>query len=364
MSGVAVGRGAPAIVAVMTCGCIFAPNVAPAGYTSCASDDDCAAGRFCEESLCAPPPWRDKDFTTRHTLIVENTSDLPVPAGAAVPVRVGGEGALLQLADIGVDFRFGHYDHAAAAWSEVAVYLDRERDRFTAWLPLQHELAPGRKAALAWIEHNTLEQLPVVLEDPGAAFRAYDAFDDALAAPRWFTRGTPRVQDGVVNVGDNQVAVLSVPLVPPVLVQAIARLNGTTCGQVFLGLVGDDRAILEVPPSAGVFVGTDLAAQTSVAPTADSVPTPVGESFTAPTRFSRWEFAVDEGAVRVALDGVTLFSEIDLRPPFSSAPLFFAVQVGGACSVDVDAIWASPLPQPLPKVVAEPPVNFDLSLDG
>jgi hypothetical protein len=40
--------------------------------------------------------------------------------------------------------------------------------------------------------------------------------------------------------------------------------------------------------------------------------------------------------------------------------MFLAVQVAGACSVDVDAVWASPLPHPAPAVTAESVVKFQL----
>jgi hypothetical protein len=56
--------------------------------------------------------------------------------------------------------------------------------------------------------------------------------------------------------------------------------------------------------------------------------------------------------VRLSVDD-TVFEEIDrIDPPFSATPLMPTVQVGGACSVTVDAVWVTPLPHDRPGVTA------------
>jgi hypothetical protein len=153
----------------------------------------------------------------------------------------------------------------------------------------------------------------------------------------------------MVNVADNETLVLKRPLSTPVLAQVLARINGANCSEVFIGLIGDDAALFPVPPEAGVFVGDSLAATVQIAPTAASTPTDVA-TVDVGNAFMRVTVAVDGNAVRVAVDGTAAFDEPDLRPPFADDPLFLAVQVGGACSVDVDAVWLTPLPLPAPTV--------------
>ncbi|MBI1946120.1 MAG: hypothetical protein HYS27_10510 [Deltaproteobacteria bacterium] len=347
-------------------GCLFLPNLAGHGYTPCDDDSACPPGRFCDESLCAPPPWHDQAFGRRRAVIVANPAASPIPAGAAVPIVVGGETGVLALAELGASFRFTDYDRASASWRVVSVYLDRESDRFTAWIPTAREIPAGGSALLAFVESNAADGLPHVSEDPAATFAQWQAFDAPLADDTWFQSpaGGPVVQDGMVNVADNQAIVLQAPLVPPVLAVLVARINGATCDEVFLGLVGDDRALFQVPPEAGIFVGSNLQGTAQLAPTSDSTPTDVGDGLTVVNAMARTVVAIDGGAVLVEHAGATAFADPDLRPPFGADPLYLAVQVGGACSVDVDAVWTTPLPQPFPTVTVEAPVDFNLAYEN
>lgn len=344
--------------------CLFLPDLEPWGYTACSADADCPAGRFCDEAVCAPPPWRDTAFGTRRAILVENRAASALPAGVAVPLVIGDEGTALPLLELGADYRFSDFDRASASWRDVAVYLDRESDRFTAWIPTSRAIAPGATDVLAFVESNSEDGLPHVQEDPAAVFQHFDTFDGTLDGWVVTPAGGPLVQDGVVNVADGQALALDVPLVPPVLAVLVARLNGVTCDEVFLGLVGDERSVFEVPPEAGLFVGDDLAAVARVAPTADSTPTDVGDGLTAVNAMARTVVAVDGASVSITHDDTVAFADADLRPPFGADPLYLAVQVGGACSVDVDAVWTTPLPQPLPVVTVQPPVNFNLAFEN
>ncbi len=341
-------------------GCIWAPNIAPDGYVSCAADKDCDPGRSCEEHVCAPPPWDDEQFGSRRLLTVNNGDDKPLPKGTAVPVSVGGDGADLPLDEVGPDFRIVDFDEQTGAWHVVPVFLDRLADRFTAWIPTQREIAQGRTGVLAYIEADTFDKVPTVVEDPSTTFADFDGFDDGLDDTRWRVTGTPNVDGGIVNVGDEQAVVLRRQLTPPVLMTALVRINGRDCGQVFVGLIGDDQSLFNVGPSAGVFVSDQLAAAAQVAPDENSTPTPLGDSFVATNSFARVTVAVDGGGVFVGSDDTVAYQESDLRPPFSDAPMFAAIQVHGACSVDVDALWTTPLPQPLPVVAAADAVHFQL----
>lgn len=351
-------------LALSTSGCLFLPNLAEHGYVSCESDAACPPGRYCDEAVCAPPPWHDTAFGTRRALIVENRAASPIPAGAAVPLLIGDDTTALPLLELGADFRFADYDRANAQWRDVAVHLDRESDRFTAWIPVAREIAAGASDVLAFVESNAEDGLPHVAEDPHAVFANFDGFDAPLAG--WFESpaGGPVVQEGMVNVADNQAILLQAPLVPPVLAVLVARVNGATCDEVFLGLIGDDRALFEVPPEAGVFVGNDLASVARVAPTPDSTPTDVGDGVSVGNAMARTVIAVDGAAVSIVHDDAVAFADADLRPPFGADPLYLAVQVGGACSVDVDAVWTTPLPQPLPAITVQPPVNFNLAFEN
>jgi hypothetical protein len=201
-----------------------------------------------------------------------------------------------------------------------------------------------------------------VLEDAAQVFSVFDGFDgDGVDAARWQVTGDVRVEDGVALVPAGGALVLSQGFAPPLQATVVARLNGATCDEVFIGFTGDEDALFDVPPSAGLFVDVDLQASARIAPTADSVPTDVGTPGRGANRFARTTVAVDGGAVRIAVDEEVFVDDADVRPPFGAAPLFLAVQVGGSCSVDVDALWLTPLPLPPPEVSAAASTTFDLS---
>jgi hypothetical protein len=342
-------------------GCVFCPNLEAAGYTACEADADCVAGRYCDQNLCAPPPWNDEAYGTRQHLTITNESDVALKKGTAIPVRVGDDG-VVSREDVGVDGRFTDYNRDEGTWRALPIFRDLEQDRYTAWVPLPRDVPAGKTATLAWIESKKDDGEPTQLEDPTSVFSAFSSFSDATLGG-WFESSPgsepPYIEDGVANVADNQALVLQTPLVPPVLVTFLARVNGAICDEVFIGLAGNDEAIFNDPPSAGLFVVNDLQSSFDVAPTADSFPEPVGETLRAPTAFARITVHVDGARASLAIDGEGT-GEDDLRPPFEDASMFAAVQVGGACSVDLDAVWATPMPAPAPTVAAEAPITLQL----
>jgi hypothetical protein len=96
-----------------------------------------------------------------------------------------------------------------------------------------------------------------------------------------------------------------------------------------------------------------------VAPTAASTPRPLSEATIfseQPSALHRFRLQVDGAAVRFLVDDVVFDERVDLQPAFANdAPLFAMVQLGGDCSLDVDAVWATPLPAVgTPTVSAEP----------
>lgn len=360
-------RGAAALLCMLalwgtsTVACLFQPDLAAAGYTSCTSDDDCAAGRLCSDALCAPPPWHDEEFDDRRLLTVTNRDIAPLPAGTAIPVPIGGEGAPLALADVGVDLRFTDFAPATRTWQVTAVHLDRQDDRFTAWIPLPRAVLPGRTGVLAWVESDTEAALPTVLEDPLRTFAVFDDFSaPALDETLWRALppdNGPEVLEGRARVSDNQALILTPPLVPPTRVDVIARVNGTTCEEIFIGLIGDDRSLFTVPPTAGLALENAREGNVLVAPTPGSVPTPVAAAALAATADSRYAFMVDGAGVRVSVDGTVLYEELDLQPSFGAEPLYLAMRVGGACSLEAAAVWVTPAPLPTPTLEVGPLVE-------
>ena len=97
----------------------------------------------------------------------------------------------------------------------------------------------------------------------------------------------------------------------------------------------------------------------SVGPVPDGILAPQG-SIDLGGAFTRVLVAVHDAGVRVVVDGEVVHEDLDVRPPFEDLPMFFTIQVGGACSVDVDALWLTPLPLPSPTVVAGELVEFKL----
>jgi hypothetical protein len=356
-------------------GCLFLPAIDDDGYVPCSAGDDCGPGRSCAEDvgLCAPPPWNDTTFTERRLLVVQNPSEQAMPAGTAIPVPVGGDGALLSLDDVEADARVTDFDDDSGDWRVVGVYRDLFADRFTIWVPLPRELAAGKSDALAYLEQGTADGGVTVLEDPTATFLLFDdldAFpDDEDGGDAYLINApgaaSPVVRDGEVSIGENVTVIWRQGFRPPVDVTFRARFNGLTCDEVFVGLTGDD-AVGFNPPSAGFFVSADLLTVAEVAPLSTSNPTGLSPPRTfsdQPNATHRFRIQVDGEVIRTLVDDVVFDERRDLRPAFDpEAELFPTIQVGGECSVDIDALWVTPLPATAPPVVtAELPVQLNVT---
>lgn len=356
-------------------GCFFWPAIEDDGYIACDDDGDCSPGRSCarDVGLCAPPPWNDTAFTARHLLVVNNPGNGALPASTAIPVHLGGPAAVLSIDEVLADARFTDFDVATQRWRVVGVYRDLFADRLTVWIPLSRPLPAGGTDVLAWLEQGTATETPTVVEDPLATFSLFDDLNDfppdaaaarddrryLVVAPRAF----PRAEDGALNVPDGVTVIWRKGMVPPVDVTFRARVNGLTCDEVYLGLTGKD-AIGFNPPSAGFFMESDLVTVAEVAPTAESNPTPLSEATIfseQPNALHRFRIQVDGAAVRFLVDDVLFDERVDLRPAFAAdAALFPMVQMGGDCSLDVDAVWMTSLPVfGAPTVRAEPVVSLN-----
>ena len=353
-------------------GCLFAPDVALHGYASCDSNADCEPGRGCDSTakICAPPPWHDTAFGDRRVLVVKNESARPMVVGTAVPLVIGGDGdrrGLLGFDDVPVDFRFADFSLGTASWSVRSVFLDREDDRITAWIPLAREIVQGRSDVLAWLESDTFDGGATVVTDAATTFTIFESFEDDLDG-QWLLRGTggaPNVRDGLVNVGDNQSLVLSRPLTPPLSATALARVNGVNCTEVFIGFSGDEDAAFALPPALGLFIDAGASGLLGTA-RLGSLPVEQGGqladrgALTIGGALMRVQVTLDGAGARVRVDDVTVLDEVALRPPFADEPVYFAIHVGGACSLDVEALWITPLPLPSPKVTVGPLVELSL----
>ena len=367
--------------------CLFLPAIDDDGYVECDSDADCDAGRACIEGFgrCAPPPWNDETFETRRALIVTNPSDVELPAGAAIPVPLGGVDDVLPIDQVGADARFAQFgrtlgeDQSAAdgTWELVGVYRDiaqgrgLDDDTFVVWIPLLRALPAGGSDALAYLEQGTEAGTPTVVENPLKAFALFDDMDafpvegDALVGEGVFVdapgAAAPTLGDSEVTIGDNVKVVWRGGLAPPLSVTFRARINGLTCREVFFGLTSQASASFEVP-SAGFFVDTDLLAFGEIAPGAGDTPTPISVPTLIneqPGALHRYTVTVDAGAVRLLVDDVLFAERTGLRPGFDPTALLPTVEVGGDCSVDVDAVWVTPLPTATPTVIAEDELLFN-----
>ncbi|MDP2345889.1 MAG: hypothetical protein Q8O67_33425 [Deltaproteobacteria bacterium] len=375
------------LLALGSTGCLFLPAIDDDGYVACVDDDDCAAGRSCiaDFQRCAPPPWNDANFENRRALIVTNPSGVELPAGAAIPVPFGGVDDVLPLDQFGPDSRFAQFARQSpqddGSWSVVGVYRDLAQgrglddDTFVIWIPLARALPAGGSDALAFLEQGTEAGTPTVVEDPLTAFALFDdldAFDvdgDELVNEGVFVdapgTAAPLQGESQVNIGDNTKVVWRAGLEPPLSVTFRARINLLTCREVFMGLTSSASSSFEVP-SAGFFVDTDLLAVAEIAPGAGdtpqglSAPTLINES---PTELHRFTVTVDDNAVRLLVDDVVFDERSDLQPGFDAVKLLPTIEVGGDCSVDVDAVWLSPLPTKTPTVVAEDELLFNPTFD-
>jgi hypothetical protein len=364
-----VVAAAVVVAAVAPAGCLFLPDIADDGYDACANDADCGPGRVCADNvkLCAPPPWHDDEFTERRLIVVENPSDVELPVGAAVPLRIGGPDGALTLDDVEADARFADFDDAQ--WRVVGVYRDLFRDRFDVWVPLSRALPPGARDALAWMEHRTKEGGVRVVEEPSSAFALFDDCDDfpVDGDERRFVdapgAAAPVPGDGTVDVVDNVKVVWVSDVVSPASVTFRARVNGLTCDEVFLGFTAQPSGSFS-PPSAGFFIDQDLQASAEVFADPNQPAWPAGpvRSYSeVPGDEHRFTVDVDGSRVRLSVDDVVFEEIIDIDPAFGDTPLMPTVQVGGSCSVTVDAVWVTPLSFDRPKVVAEAPVQLNIT---
>ena len=342
-------------------GCLWLPDTAAQGYTSCTVDAQCAPGRACDEGLCAPPPWNDETFTRRQLVVVTNPSSVNLEAGAAIPITVSADGPV-TLSDFGDDGRFTRFDTASQTWSVLPAFRETLDDRLVVWLPLDVDVTPGGTAAVGWLESGS--EAPVEPnESATGVFPRFDGFDgEALDETVWrsFGLGDVRVHDGALHVDTNQKVVLRAGLKPPMRVTFEAQLNGRLCGQTFIGLVGHDQAGFD-PPSAGFFIGSELLTHGEIAPTADSQPRPLPASKSLTTTKARYTIEVGLSAVRFLVDDVLFDEERSVVPHYAAdASLFPVVDVDGNCSVDVAAMFATNQPDPAPVVTTEPVVHRKL----
>jgi hypothetical protein len=344
-------------------GCLFVPAVQQHGYTTCESSADCAAGRSCEVGLCAPPPWNDDGYGERSLLVVEAAG--AVPAGAAVPVRIGA-GGILDSGDLGPDGRFTFFTDVpgsgtAGTWETLPTFLDIYGDHLLVWMPTTNALSAGGSDQLAWLEASTGEIEPTGLIEPESVFELFDDFDGQLLDPQlWetFGAGDPLVAESEVTVASGQRLVLARALEPPFSVTLRGRINGAACDRFFLGLEGDE-APSYTAPSVGLFATSGLTAVAEVAPTSDSVPRPVEEGIALDTAEHRYRFDVGGGQVKLYIDDVAV-AEPDLRPPLEADALYFVIDVDGDCSFEAERVMVTPLPLEGVTVSVEPKVIFQV----
>ena len=361
------------IVLTASSSCLFLPAIEDDGYTSCTSNVDCAVGRACalDVGLCAPPPWNDPTFRQRRAVIVTNPADVEIAAGTAIPVNVGGDNATFALEDIGFDARYVDFD--GTAWNEVPVYLDRFADRFTIWAALSRPLPAGGSDVLFYVEQNTEAGTPTVVEAPTATFTLFDELDDfptdkiggdryVISAPE---PATIRVAESLIGVTDNTSVTWRQALTPPLSVTFKARVVGLNCSQVSIGLGGKDDGRGLAGPLAVFFIKDHLQTTAQVA----AVDTGRFEELSAPRIFSeqpnavhRFTIDLDDRTVRFLIDDVVFDERDDLRPAFApDAKMFPLVEVDGACSVEVEALWATTLPTTRPTLRLEAPVVLNIT---
>lgn len=348
--------------------CLWHPNIEQNGYTNCNSDNDCAAGRYCDVGLCAPPPWRDFAYGQRQLVLVENHSKQTMPAGTAVPVRIG-EGGVIPISDFGADARFAVFNRATGAWQDQSVYRDLFDDFLIAWLPLAEDVADGQTGTVTWIESKHEDGVQSIT-DTTDVFTFYDGFlppsDGTQTLPvddyRTFGTGQVTINGDSLIVADNQKVVLRRPWRGAVSATIKGRINGTDCDGVYMGFIADDQAGYAAP-SAGLFMVQNLAAGLEVAPHADSVPTINSAPTNLDTALRRYTVEVTTGAgggSRALVDDVVLDEFIDERNPFDDVDLYFVIDVDGACSLEIDDLWVSALPMPAPKITVETAVPLKL----
>jgi hypothetical protein len=342
----------------MISACIFAPNIEGDGYTACADDGDCPAGRTCLSSYCAPPPWNDTSFAERRLIVVDNPAPVALRAGSAVPVRIGGDGAALPLTDIKADFRITQYD---GAFVVTPTFIDRFAERFVLWVPLMADVPVGASAALGYIEQGTAAGSNTLVEEPARVFTLFDDIDRQFDAARVFVQGGVVVDaaSSTANVPDGAKLIWTQGLNPPFDLTFRARIEGATCTNVYLGVTASNNVTFATP-SVGFFVQQNLATVADVWTLTDSQrPLPAAAPTPIDNTLSRFRIVVDARGFRLSVNDVVVDEQRDLRPELdASVPLFATIDVDGACSITLDALWVTPLPPESPIVRVEPLVSL------
>jgi hypothetical protein len=339
--------------------CIFAPNLEDAGYTSCAADAECAPGRLCESQLCVPPSWNDTAFEERRLLVVNNPAPVQIAAGSAVPVRIGGEAGVLQLTDVSPDLRITQHDRSG--FRIVPTYVDRFEDRFVLWVPVPVAVPAGGSAALGYIEQRTAAGGITLLEQPAQVFTLFDDIDRQFDVARVFSQGdvVVDVASSTANVPDGGKLIWRQALRAPFDITFRARIEGATCSNVYLGVTASDNTTFATP-ALGFFVQENLRTSADVWVTADAqTPLATAAPVTATNRMSRFRIVFDERSFRMTIDDVVVDEQTDLRPNIdASVPLFATIDVDGACSITLDALWVTTLPVVSPVVVPQALVSL------
>lgn len=354
--------------------CLFAPRLEENGYTLCENDADCEPGRDCDVGICGPPPWFDEAYAQRRLLVVDNPStEAPLAAGSAVPVRIG-EGGLFPVEELGADARFVTYDRSndsgenpGEGWSEVPAFRVLELESLTQWMRVPTEVPPGGSAVLSWMHRERADGEILVMLDALAVFDRYDDFTDVGINPvpelnptRYRVDGTgdATVEEGRVVLRDNTQLFALERLEPPFVLTATGRINGLLCDALFIGLQGDDF-VGSVPPYVGFFFQQQLDVALDVVPTAASQPGPLDFlQLDAPTALHRYTIEVNAGRVRLSVDEQVLAERTDLVPPMADDELVFTVDVDGDCTFDLESIWVTHLPFDGPDVRVMNPVRF------
>lgn len=358
--------GVLGLAAWSSAGCLFLPDIAKHGYVACERAADCAPDRACVAELCVPPPWREPDYTQRQTVLVKNNGDTAIPAGTPYPIRVG------ETGDVSLEAmrqaRLSTYAADSETWTDQVVHQDLYDDRYTLWVPLPTDVPAGQSRPLTWLEQKWggEENAPGYARDSVAAFEGaliIEDFGDGAVAPStddWRISGTPRLFEGGLLIEDNQEVTRKKALQQPFSLQFFARANGVNCENVFIGVKGEDVAG-DAPPAASFAIGAGLQAQLETWPTADAqrpernqVNTNVG------TIVHEFRIDVGGGKVRYSMDGEELGTYADDRAPVADTPMYFYADVDGACSVNIERVWALTWPYDAPEIVLRDPVPFVL----
>jgi len=329
-------------------GCLFAPEIADHGYTSCERTDECAPGRHCEYGFCAPPTWWNEQYSARYQILVENSDTATVPSGALGELLVGVDGDL-SLDQVGYAPVIVHEDPTATEPAPATALRDPRGDNYAFVFQLPGEIAPGAAFGDLWLYVGGSVDIATpgysTSEEVYAAFESFDG--DALSAEQYRWEGTADLGGGQLVMRASSWLV-SAQTFTNSEVSVDLQLYGAACAEFGLGLAARYTPQSLDPPYAFFVANADGEIHSEVFSSSQSQVEIEGDRWPADGFPHRFTIAVAGDAVVFSVDQVVT-AEWQPENSLADAELYLHMYTRD-CDLRVESWRAAPRSSTLPTI--------------